>query len=81
MDGYLESKGTTFKQLLAEHFSKVNKVNMSLGRATQLPEGDESANFFSWFLSWMDGYLEERGTTFQAVRADKQLRRGIARAA
>jgi hypothetical protein len=47
----------------------------------QLPEGGEIANSFSWFLSWMDGYLEEKGMTFQAVRADKQLRRGVARAA
>lgn len=27
----------------------------------ELPAGDESANFFSWLLTWQDGYLEEKG--------------------
>lgn len=52
--------------------------------ASYLPEspvGDESANFLSWFLNWQDGYLEEKGVTFQEIRAIKQLRRGGARAA
>lgn len=42
-----------------------------------LPEWDEGANFLSWYLAWQDRYLSEKETTFQAVRADKQRRRGI----
>jgi hypothetical protein len=68
--------------------SLVKLCQMISGRATRaaayllsLLDGDESTNFLSRLLTWHDGYLEAKGTTFQEVRADKQLRRRVGRAA
>jgi hypothetical protein len=49
--------------------------------AQTLPEWDDGANFLSWFMTWQDGYLTEKETTFHEVRVAKQVRLGIMPAA
>jgi hypothetical protein len=43
----------------------------------KLPSWDDGANFLGWFYTWMNEYLEQKGTTFEAWCRDKRLRLGI----
>jgi hypothetical protein len=43
----------------------------------QLPDWDDGANFLTWFYDWMAAYLQQKGSTFSALRNEKRLRRGV----
>ena len=45
--------------------------------AGALPEWDDGANFLSWFYTWMEEYLHEKGKTFDELTHWKRIRLGM----
>jgi hypothetical protein len=42
-----------------------------------LPAQDDGTHFLIWFWDWLEHYLEEKGLSFEQLRHDKVIRRGM----
>jgi hypothetical protein len=42
-----------------------------------LPSEDDGTHFLIWFWDWLERYLKEEGVSFDQLRHDKFIRRGI----
>jgi hypothetical protein len=42
-----------------------------------LPTGDDGTHFLIWFMNWLDGYLAEKGLSFDQIREEKVVRLGM----
>ncbi len=43
-----------------------------------LPTEDDGTHFLIWFWDWLEHYLQEKGVSFEELRHDKAVRRGLA---
>jgi hypothetical protein len=46
-----------------------------------LPTGDDGTHFLLWFWDWFEGYLTEKGASFEQIREAKAARLGVTAAA
>jgi hypothetical protein len=42
-----------------------------------MPPTDDGSAFLLWFYTWMEAYLQEKGTTFDELREAKRLKLGV----
>jgi hypothetical protein len=42
-----------------------------------LPQADEGTHFLIWFMTWLEGYLEQRGISYDEITEAKRLKLGI----
>jgi hypothetical protein len=42
-----------------------------------LPTQDDGTHFLIWFWNWLEGYLDEKGVTFEQLCAFKRLKLGV----
>jgi hypothetical protein len=42
-----------------------------------LPAEDDGTHFLIWFWDWLEHYLAEKGVSFDQLRQDKAISRGV----
>jgi hypothetical protein len=42
-----------------------------------LPLQDDGTHFLIWFMNWLEGYLEQKGVSYEDVTEAKRLKLGV----
>jgi hypothetical protein len=42
-----------------------------------LPQGDDGTHFLIWFMNWMEGYLKQKGISYDEITEFKRLKLGV----
>jgi hypothetical protein len=45
--------------------------------ANALPPADDGTHFLIWFMNWLEGYLEQKGVTYEDITEAKRLKLGV----
>jgi hypothetical protein len=42
-----------------------------------LPQSDDGTHFLIWFMTWLEGYLEQKGMPYEDITEAKRLKLGV----
>ena len=42
-----------------------------------LPQQDDGTHFLIWFMNWLEGYLEQKGVSYEDITEAKRLKLGV----
>ncbi len=42
-----------------------------------LPLQDDGTHFLIWFMTWLEGYLEQKGISYEDITEAKRLKLGV----